>query len=191
MFLIVGLGNPGKQYEQTRHNVGFMALDIIARELNTDVTKVKFKGLLGETFHEGDKLFLLKPQTFMNLSGQSVLDAVNFYKILPERILVIYDDMDLPAGSLRIRPFGGAGGHKGMESIIYQLGTDKFPRIRIGIGRPDEHRDPTDHVLGRIYGEEAEIIAITLQSAAKAALLAVTGGVDLAMNRFNSAGSAD
>lgn len=186
MFLIVGLGNPGKQYEGTRHNVGFMALDVLAEELNTGITKVKFKGLLGETFFQGDKIFLLKPHTYMNLSGQSVLDAVNFYKIPPEKLLVIYDDMDLPVGSLRIRPGGGTGGHKGMESIIYLLGTDQFPRIRVGIGKPDEYRDTTDHVLGKVYGEDAQKIQAAILSAAKAALAIVTQGVDEAMNRYNS-----
>jgi PTH1 family peptidyl-tRNA hydrolase len=186
MFLIVGLGNPGKQYEGTRHNVGFMALDVLAEELNTGITKVKFKGLLGETFFQGDKIFLLKPHTYMNLSGQSVLDAVNFYKIPPEKLLVIYDDMDLPVGSLRIRPGGGTGGHKGMESIIYLLGTDQFPRIRVGIGKPDEHRDTTDHVLGKVYGEDAQKIQVAILSAANAALAIVTQGVDEAMNRYNS-----
>jgi len=185
MYLIVGLGNPGKEYENTRHNVGFMVLDLLSQKLKTDIGKVKFKGLVGETALKGEKLLLLKPQTYMNLSGHSVLDAVNFYKIPVENIIVIYDDMDLPVGRLRIRPGGSSGGHHGVESIIYQLSSDAFPLIRIGIGRPGGEKDPVYHVLGRFGGEEADKIQAVLTAACEAALLIIDNGVNEAMNRFN------
>jgi len=185
MYLIVGLGNPGKEYEYTRHNVGFMVLDLLSQKLNTHIKKAKFKGLIGETNLKGEKLLLLKPQTYMNLSGQSVLDAVSFYKIPIENIIVIYDDMDLPVGRLRIRPEGSSGGHKGMESIIYQLSSDAFPRIRVGIGRPDGEKDTISHVLGRFHGEEEDKIKAVLNAACEAALTIIESGVNEAMNKFN------
>ncbi|NLZ53347.1 MAG: aminoacyl-tRNA hydrolase [Thermoanaerobacteraceae bacterium] len=185
MYLITGLGNPGKEYENTRHNVGFIALDLMADSLGIKINKVKFKGLLGEATYEGSKILLLKPHTYMNLSGESVKDAVNYYKIPPEKLIVIYDDMDLPIGRLRIRPEGSGGGHRGMDSIIYHLSSDKFPRVRIGIGRPEGEKDAAHHVLGKFYGEELEKIKITIETAAKAALLIVSDGVDQAMNRYN------
>ncbi|HQA59409.1 MAG: aminoacyl-tRNA hydrolase [Tepidanaerobacteraceae bacterium] len=185
MYLIAGLGNPGREYEDTRHNVGFTTLDLIAHSLDLKINKVKFKGLLGEGSHEGRKLLLLKPQTYMNLSGESVKDALNFYKIPPEKLIVIYDDMDLPLGRIRIRPEGSAGGHRGMESIIYQLASDKFPRVRIGIGRPEGERDAAGHVLGRFYGEEIDKIRAAIRAAAEAALMIVAEGVDRAMNKYN------
>lgn len=183
MYLIVGLGNPGREYQYTRHNVGFMVLDLLADKLATDINKVKFKGLLGQTNFDNKKLFLLKPQTYMNLSGQSVVDAVNFYKIPTENIIVIYDDMDLPVGRLRIRPEGSSGGHRGMESIIYQLSTDKFPRIRVGIGRPEG--DTVNHVLGKFSEHETEKMKAVLMAACEAALTIVKSGVNEAMNKFN------
>ena len=185
MYLIAGLGNPGKEYEGTRHNVGFMALDIIAEKLGVKVSKVKFKGLLGETMYENEKILLLKPLTFMNLSGQSAVDALNFYKIPLENLIIIYDDMDLPTGRLRIRQEGSGGGHHGMDSIIYQLSSDKISRIRIGIGRPEGQKDAVGHVLGKFYGDELEKIKSTLEAAANAALLIVSDGVEQAMNTYN------
>lgn len=185
MYLIAGLGNPGKEYESTRHNVGFMALDIISEKLGTTVNKVKFKGLLGEAMYHREKMLLLKPLTFMNLSGQSVADALNFYKIPLDNLIVVYDDMDLPVGRLRIRSDGSGGGHRGMDSIIYQLSSDKFCRIRIGIGRPEGQKDAVNHVLGKFYGEEIEKIKDTIETAAEAALSIVSDGVDQAMNIYN------
>jgi PTH1 family peptidyl-tRNA hydrolase len=185
LYLIVGLGNPGKEYQATRHNVGFMTLDLIAQRLNTQINKVKFKGLFGEAFYDGEKILLLKPHTFMNLSGQSVVDALNFFKIPFEHLIVVYDDMDLPVGRLRIRSEGSSGGHRGMDSIVYQLSSDKFPRIRIGIGRPEGQRDAADHVLGKINGEEAEKIKAVIETAAKAVLCTISEGADMAMNRYN------
>ncbi|MCR4430205.1 MAG: aminoacyl-tRNA hydrolase [Tepidanaerobacteraceae bacterium] len=186
MYLIAGLGNPGREYEHTRHNVGFMVLDLLAERLDAKINRIKFKGLIGEAVYEGEKLLLLKPQTYMNLSGESVSDAVSFYKIPQDRIIIIYDDMDLAAGRLRIRPEGSSGGHRGMESIIYQLSTDKFCRIRVGIGRPEGERDAAGHVLGRLCGEEALKIKAAMEAAAQAALLIISRGVHEAMNKFNS-----
>jgi len=186
MYLIAGLGNPGKEYEYSRHNAGFMVLDRIAENLGVKINRIKFKGLLGEAVHEGEKLLLLKPQTYMNLSGESVSDAVNFYKIPPDRIMVIYDDMDLPVGKLRIRPEGSSGGHKGMDSIIYQLSSDKFCRIRVGIGRPEGPKETIGHVLGNFCGEEMPKIKAAMETAAQAALLVISRGVDEAMNKFNA-----
>jgi len=185
LFLIVGLGNPGKEYENTRHNAGFMAMDVLAQKLDATVNKIKFKGLLGEAKYHGEKILLLKPQTFMNLSGQSVANVVNFYKIPKDNIIVIYDDMDLPVGKLRIRPEGTSGGQKGMDSIIYQIATDKLSRIRIGIGRPESQKNGVGHVLGKFYGEEAKKIDQVLEVAAEAALLIVAEGVKEAMNQYN------
>jgi PTH1 family peptidyl-tRNA hydrolase len=186
LYLIAGLGNPGREYEHTRHNVGFMVLDLLAERLDAKINRIKFKGLIGEAVYEGEKLLLLKPQTYMNLSGESVSDAVSFYKIPQDRIIIIYDDMDLAAGRLRIRPEGSSGGHRGMESIIYQLSTDKFCRIRVGIGRPEGERDAAGHVLGRLCGEEALKIKAAMEAAAQAALLIISRGVHEAMNKFNS-----
>ncbi|TYP51664.1 aminoacyl-tRNA hydrolase [Thermosediminibacter litoriperuensis] len=183
MFLIVGLGNPGSEYEETRHNVGFMVLDRLAAELGIKVDRIKFKGLFGEGVYEGEKLLLLKPMTYMNLSGQSVIEAMKFYKIPPENLVVIYDDMDLPVGRLRIRGSGSSGGHKGMESIIYLIASDGFPRIRIGIGRPPG--DVVDHVLGRFEPGERKKIETVIGAAVEAALTIVRHGVQEAMNRYN------
>ena len=135
MKMIVGLGNPGAEYAQTRHNVGFMLVDKLASDLKVDVTKKKFNALMAECQIKGEKIILVKPQTYMNLSGDAVGPLARWYKINPSDIMVIYDDMDLPLGKLRIRPFGGTGGHNGMKSLIAALGTEKFPRMRIGIGR--------------------------------------------------------
>jgi PTH1 family peptidyl-tRNA hydrolase len=186
LFLVVGLGNPGKEYEKTRHNAGFMALDLLAEKLDTKINKIKFKGLLGEANYKGEKVLLLKPQTYMNLSGQSVVEVVNFYKIPKDRLIVIYDDMDLPGGRLRIKPEGSSGGQKGMESIIYQLASDKFCRIRIGIGRPEGQKNGVSHVLGKFYGEEALKVEAALKAAADAALMIISQGVEMAMNQYNN-----
>lgn len=185
MFLIVGLGNPGKEYEDTRHNVGFMVLDKISEKLNTSINKVKFKGLIGDAMYKGEKILLLKPLTFMNLSGESVADAARFYKIPLENIIIIYDDMDLPTGRIRIRPEGSSGGHRGMDSVIYQLASDKICRIRVGIGRPDGRKDPINYVLGKFQKEEAEDIKAAIEAAADAALCIISEGVQKAMSIYN------
>ncbi|HHY04735.1 MAG TPA: aminoacyl-tRNA hydrolase [Thermoanaerobacterales bacterium] len=187
MYLICGLGNPGKKYEETRHNVGFMAIDIISQKLGTTINKVKFKGLIGDANYNGKKILLLKPQTYMNLSGQSVVDVVNFYKIPLEKILLIYDDMDLPEGKIRVRPRGGSGGHKGMESVIYHLSSEEFCRIRIGIGKPEEKHDTVGHVLGKIDNlDEQKKILPAIKAASEAALTIIEYDVETAMNKYNN-----
>lgn len=185
MYLIAGLGNPGKEYQNTRHNVGFMTLDVIAEKLATKINKVKFKGLIGQSMYAEKKVQLLKPQTYMNLSGQSVVDVLNFFKIPTNQLIVIHDDMDLPLGRLRIKPEGSSAGHRGMDSIIYQLSSDKFARVRIGIGRPEGEKDSVGHVLGKFYNEEIEKIKAVIETAAEAALFIVSDGVEQAMNKYN------
>lgn len=184
MHIIVGLGNPGKKYDATRHNVGFEAIDLLAKRNNIEVKRLKHKALCGEGNIGGKKVMLVKPQTFMNLSGQSLLDIVQFYKIDPKNLIVIYDDIDVAVGSLRIREKGSSGSHNGMKSIIYQLQTDQFPRVRIGVGKP-QFGDLADYVLGRFPKEEIPIMIETIERAALASEMIVTDGISLAMNRYN------
>ena len=148
MYLIAGLGNPGKQYENTRHNAGFMALDALADQLGTSIEEKKHKALCGKGLIGGEKVILLKPQTFMNLSGESIRAAADFYKVDPDHIIVIYDDISLEPGQLRIRKKGSAGGHNGIKSIIAHLGTQEFPRIKVGVGAKPDRMDLADYVLG-------------------------------------------
>lgn len=185
MKIIVGLGNPGKEYEKTKHNIGFMVLDRLAENLGIRVRKIKFKGLYGEGFLGGEKIILLKPMTYMNLSGQSVREIVDFYKIDPEDLTVIYDDLDLPMGTLRIRAKGSAGTHNGMKSVVYQIQTDEFPRIRVGIGG-ERKGDTVDYVISGFRGEDANIMREAVLKAADAAECLVRDGVSEAMNRFNT-----
>ena len=154
MKLIVGLGNPGKQYEQTRHNIGFIVIDKLAEKLNIQLHQAKFKGLFGSGLVEGEKVLLLKPLTYMNLSGESIRAIMDFYQIDIEDLVVIYDDLDLPAGRIRLRQRGSAGGHNGIKSTISHLGTQEFNRIRVGINRPTNGMAITDYVLGRFSEEE-------------------------------------
>lgn len=188
MYLIVGLGNPGKKYNMTRHNVGFMAMDLISHKLNINVEKLKFQGLIGETKVNNEKVVLLKPQTFMNSSGNSVYEAVNFYKISPQNVIVIYDDMDLPVGSVRIRKQGSSGGHNGIKSIIYQLQTEQFIRIRIGIGKPEnkDEKKVIDHVLTEFYKSEQEDIFKALEITRDAVIEIINENIDSAMNKYNT-----
>ncbi|WP_333871437.1 aminoacyl-tRNA hydrolase [Desulforamulus putei] len=183
MKLIVGLGNPGIEYAHTRHNIGFMVVDSLARELGTDINKNQHKALVGQASIGGEKVILAKPQTYMNLSGQAVVALMNWYKLTPEDLLVIADDMDLPPGRLRIRKKGSDGGQKGLRNIIELLGTQEITRMRLGIGRP-EH-GAVDHVLGKITGTEAELISSAIAAAVEAAKVWVLEGTDKAMNRFN------
>ncbi len=185
MKIVVGLGNPGKEYENTKHNIGFMVLDRLAEKLGISVKKIKFKGLYGEGFLNGEKIILLKPQTYMNLSGQSVREIVDFYKIDPEDLVVIYDDLDLPMGALRIRSKGSAGTHNGMKSVVYQTQTDAFPRIRVGIGG-DRKGDTVHYVISGFHGEEKDIMREAVLKAADAAECLIRDGVNEAMNRFNT-----
>lgn len=187
-WLIVGLGNPGKQYEHTRHNCGFRAIDLLADSLNCKVDKGKFQGLYGQTVVNGTKLFLLKPQTFMNLSGRSVLQLSAYYGIPPQRIIVLFDDISLEVGRLRCRADGSAGGHNGIKSIIAELGSQEFPRVKIGVGgNPHQDADLADWVLSGFSALEEKSLQTALENAAKAALCIVSHGVSEAANRFNGA----
>ena len=185
-WLIVGLGNPGQKYEHTRHNMGFLTVDLLAEQLNVKLNKVKFKSAYNIVRFGGQKCLVMKPQTYMNLSGEAVREAVQFYKIPADHVLVIYDDVSLPVGKLRVRPTGSAGGHNGIKNIIAHLGTDQFPRIKVGVGMP-EHPDHEmiDWVIGKPKGDEAKLLRQTLDRAANAALCLMEEGPDKAMNKFN------
>ena len=185
-WLIVGLGNPGKEYEHSRHNCGFRALDILAGKLNAKVDKLKFQGLYTQVSYNGTKLFLLKPQTYMNLSGKSVVQLSAFYKIPPQRILVLFDDISLAPGRLRVRGDGSAGGHNGIKSIIQELGSQDFPRVKIGVGaKPNPDYDLADWVLGSFSALDEKAMAVSLENAGQAALTIIDKGVPEAENRFN------
>ncbi|MBZ4688234.1 MAG: peptidyl-tRNA hydrolase, family [Clostridia bacterium] len=187
MKMIVGLGNPGKKYEATRHNAGFMALDFLGDELGVSIEKQKEKALIAETHYEGQKVILVKPQTYMNLSGEAVEPLRKFFKISSEDIIVIYDDLDLDLGRIRIRPKGGTGGHNGVSSIINSLGTREFNRLRIGIGRPPEGMDPVDYVLGIFSEEESKIITEVLPKVAEAVKeFIISSDIEKIMNKYNS-----
>ncbi len=185
-WLIVGLGNPGKDYARSRHNCGFRALDLLAQKLRCKVDKSKFQGLYNQVSFQGKKLYLLKPQTYMNLSGKSVLQLSAYYHIPPQRIIVLFDDISLEPGRLRVRGDGSAGGHNGIKSIISELGSQDFPRVKIGVGgKPNAEYDLADWVLsGFSAGEEKELQA-ALEYAGDAALAIITDGVQSAANRFN------
>ena len=184
MYIIVGLGNPGKKYEHTRHNMGFLALDLLADKYGIKVDRLKFKALTGEGRIEGKKVLLVKPQTYMNLSGESVRDVMNFYKEPIENLIVIYDDIDLPEGTLRIRSKGSAGTHNGMRNIVYLLGDDGFPRIRVGIGAAGGE-DWKDFVLDEISKKDQQLLSGSLDRAAEAACASLSEGIDIAMNQWN------
>ena len=185
-WLIVGLGNPGKDYERTRHNCGFRAVDLLADQLGCKIDKGKFQGIYGQAMYQGKKLMLLKPLTYMNLSGRSVLQLSAYFNIPPQRIIVLFDDISLPPGRLRIRPDGSAGGHNGIKSIIAELGSQAFPRVKIGVGskaHPDQ--DLADHVLSTFSSQEEKALAVSLKNAADATLAIIDHGVSEAANRFN------
>ncbi len=187
-WLIVGLGNPGQQYVHTRHNCGFMALDLLAKKLGCKVDKGKFQGLYGQTTHNGKKLYLLKPPTYMNLSGQSVLELSAYFHIPPQRIIVLFDDISLAPGRLRIRADGSAGGHNGIKSIIAALGSQAFPRVKIGVGgKPEPERDLADWVLSSFSAAEEKALAAALAAAGEAALWIIEKGTSQAANRYNAA----
>ena len=183
MKLIVGLGNPGKKYEHTRHNMGFDVLDLFSDLASIDIDKESFKGLLGRGKVFNEDVILLKPQTYMNLSGESVQEVVRYFKIDLEDIIVIYDDMDILPGKIRLRPNGSSGGHKGIQSIIDNLGTDNIKRIRVGIGKPTY--DTIDYVLSKPSKEEKEEIEEAIKEAAEALKIALKENFDIAMSRFN------
>lgn len=183
MFLIVGLGNPGKEYEDTRHNIGFKVVDNIAKEYNIELNRQKFKGTYGEGFIEGEKVMLLKPNTYMNLSGESVKEVIDFYNLDNDQILVIYDDISLDVGKLRIREKGSAGGHNGIKSIIAHIGSDFFSRIKVGVGQPST--DLVKHVLGKFTKEEMVVLRESIEASTKATSEIIKNGVKTAMNQFN------
>ena len=186
MYIIAGLGNPGREYVNTRHNTGFEAIDTIASKYNIKLNKEKFKAVYGEGFIAGEKVLLLKPQTYMNLSGESLRDFVNWYKVDTENIIIIYDDISLPVGKIRIRPKGSAGGHNGIKSIIFQLGTDVFPRIKIGVGAPQNiDYDLADYVLGKFSKDEIEILIKTVIRTTEAVETIIKHGTEKAMSGFN------
>ena len=185
-WLIVGLGNPGREYEKTRHNAGFRALDLLADKLDCRVDKGKFQGLYGQTVYQGKKLYLLKPQTFMNLSGRSVLQLSAYFSIPPQRIIVMFDDISLEPGRLRIRADGSAGGHNGIKSIIAEVGSQAFPRVKIGVGaKPHPDFDLADWVLSAFTAAEEKNLKFALENAADAALCIIDRGVPETANRFN------
>lgn len=186
-FLIVGLGNPGREYRYTRHNIGFMVMDKMAVNLGIKLTKVQNKSLVGIAPFEGARVILVKPQTFMNLSGQAVSALARFYKVPLERILVAHDDIDLPIGTIRIRPGGGSAGQRGLASIIEKLGTQDFARMRVGVGRPPGRMEAADYVLQLFRKDEQPLMERVIAEAAEAAKVFVHEGLDKAMNTFNGA----
>ncbi len=186
MKIIAGLGNPGREYAGTRHNIGFSVIEQLADQYNISMTEKKHKAVYGRGRIEGEKVILLEPQTYMNLSGESILDAVQYYKLDPEQdLLVIYDDIDLEAGRLRIRAKGSAGGHNGVKNIIANLGTQIFPRIRVGVGAKPKGWDLVDHVLGRFSREELPLIEEGKKAACQAVGIIIGQGVEAAMNQMN------
>lgn len=189
-WLIVGLGNPGREYEKSRHNCGFRAIDLLAGELGCKIDRLKFQGLYGQVHYKGKKLVLLKPQTYMNLSGNSVLQASAFFKVPPARIIVLFDDVSLAPGRLRVRGDGSAGGHNGIKSIIAQLGSQDFPRVKIGVGgKPSPEYDLADWVLSSPSASDEKALDSSLRWAAEAALCVVEQGVSEAANRYNGKGA--
>lgn len=187
-WVVVFLGNPGDDYKKTRHNVGFMTADYIEKQRNICICRLRFKALTATAALGGEDVLLMKPQTYMNLSGNAVAPAAAYYKVPPERVLVVCDDVALPLGTLRIRTKGSSGGHNGLKSIISALGTEEFPRIKIGVGAPgqnDKENPMVDWVLGRFTGKDAEIINESCKKAAEAVGVLISQGADRAMNMFN------
>jgi len=184
-YLIVGLGNPGQEYQHNRHNVGFMVLDRLAEKLGERFSRIRMQAFLTTAGYRGQKLLLAKPQTYMNNSGQAVSALQRYFKIPREQILVIYDDVDLPFESLRLRPEGGAGGQKGVKSIIKALGTEHFPRLRVGIGRPPGRMEVSDYVLQDFSSREAEVLEIILIQVVEAVLTFIDEGIERAMTAYN------
>lgn len=184
-YLLIGLGNPGREYRDSRHNIGFMLIDRLIVRLNARGMKVQSKAIVTTATYEERKLILAKPQTYMNLSGQSAQGLLHFYKLPMENMLVAHDDLDIPFGTIRIRPKGGPGGQGGMASTIEKLGTKDFPRLRIGIGRPPGRMDPSDYVLQNFSRDEVKMLSEIVDRAADAALTFVVDGLNKAMNKYN------
>ncbi|HBG5344939.1 TPA: aminoacyl-tRNA hydrolase [Clostridioides difficile] len=185
MYVVVGLGNPGKKYEKTRHNVGFDVIDILAKEYNISVTKIKHKALIGEGRVGTEKVLLVKPQTYMNLSGETLIDIYKYYKVDLSNIVVVYDDIDLDVGKIRIRKKGSGGTHNGMKSITKCLGSNDFPRVRVGVSKPEVGQDLADFVLSRFRKEESDNINEALEKAAYAIDSIIRENIDMSMNKYN------
>ena len=185
MYLIVGLGNPEEDYAGTRHNMGFDTLNKISKEYNIEINKKKFSGLYGTGTIENEKVILLKPQTFMNLSGKSIKECIDFYKIDLDKLVVIYDDIDIEKGIVKLRKQGGPGTHNGMKSVVDSLGTEKFSRVRVGIGMPEHKGDLINYVLGYIPEEEKELLNKGCEIAKKSVIEIIKRGIDIAMNKIN------
>ena len=187
MYIIAGLGNPGREYENTRHNAGFASLDALAKRHGIELTTRKFQALAGSGYIDGQKVLLVKPQTYMNLSGESLRAACDFFKVDPEEgLIVIYDDISLAPGQLRVRKKGSAGGHNGIKNIIAQLGTQNFLRVKVGVGEKPAGWDLADYVLGRFPGEEEPVIREALEKTTKACCEIITADVTSAMNKYNN-----
>ncbi len=187
MYIIAGLGNPGREYEGTRHNVGFMALDQLADRLGIEIGEKAHRALIGKGRIEGNRVLLVKPQTYMNRSGESLRQVLDYYKEEPSSLIVVYDDISLDPGAIRIRGKGSAGGHNGVKSIIAHLGTQEFARIRIGVGAKPPRMDLADYVLGHFSGDDMRRIEEACRDGAAAAAVMITEGIETAMNRFNGA----
>lgn len=185
MYIVVGLGNPGSKYERTRHNIGFLTIDELSRRHGVKVNKLKFKSLVGEGRIGTEKVVFVKPQTYMNLSGQAVREVMDFYKTSHDKLFVIYDDIDLSAGQLRIRKQGSSGTHNGMRNIIYLCGYDDFPRFRLGISGEQRRGDLADYVISNFSKEEIPVVASSIEKCADAVEMAIEHSIDMAMNRFN------
>lgn len=185
MYIVAGLGNPGAKYDNTRHNIGFIAVNYLAAKHNIDINKIKFKGVLGEGKIAGERVIILKPQTFMNLSGESIREVMAFYKVPNENLIVIHDDVSLDVGRMRIRKKGSDGGHNGLKSIIYQNNSDVFNRIKIGVGEKPKEWDLADWVLGKFSDEDIKILSKTVENAALAVEEMIKNGTDSAMNKYN------
>ena len=185
MYLIVGLGNPENEYASTRHNMGFCTINKLAKQYNIEVTKSKFNSLYGTGIIEGEKVVLLKPQTYMNSSGEAVIDFMDFYKLDLENLIIIYDDIEIEKGQIRIRKKGSSGNHNGMKSVISMLQSEEFTRIRIGIGKPEHSNDMINYVIGKITEEEKEKLEPGIEKAKLATIEILKSGVDIAMNKYN------
>lgn len=185
MYIVVGIGNPGKQYENTRHNIGFISVDYLAAKYNIKINKIKHKSIYGEGIIAGEKVMLVKPQTFVNLSGECVREILEYYKEDSNKLIVIYDDVSMDVGRIRIRTKGSAGGHNGLKSIIYQLNTDVFPRIKIGIGEKPQGYDLADWVLGKFTKEDVAVLSKTIEEVAEIVPVMIKDGTEKAMNSYN------
>ena len=185
MYIIVGLGNPEPEYSNTRHNMGFDTINKIAKKYNIEFSKTKFKGIYGTGTIEGEKVILLKPQTFMNLSGESIKEIIDFYKLNTDNLIIIYDDIDIEPGIIKLRKTGGPGTHNGMKSVIKEIGTEKFPRVRVGIGEPEHKGDLINYVIGKIPEEDKQILEKSTDLARDAVIEIIKSGIDKAMNCFN------